>query len=221
MQADLDAFDVLSEDDFEDTYATRCAGEPHLYGIDAEFRVYRGDLSIPGDLDLDAELARTGHFGMVVEGDLTVDGVLFQEETLDNVDVGQLLAAVRDHHPGIAIQSDVATPMLSDAPRLEQLVGQLVRGGLERGGPVAVRAFETDDRRVHIEVRDTGPEISPLALARIEDPFGQADPRRPDGGLSLALAVARALCASLLGAFRVRSDPHGTTVRVSFARVSR
>ncbi len=142
------------------------------------------------------------------------------EPTLESVDLNDLLAATRDLHPGINVQSEVVQPLMTDGPRLEQLVSQLVRSGLERGGPVDVRAWESDDGRVHIEVRDRGPEVSRSALARIDNPFDHADPRRPDGGLSLALAVARALCASLLGAFRIESGgaSEGTRVRVSFAR---
>lgn len=79
---DLDSYDLISERTFEEDYASLCEGEPHLYGIDARFRVYRGDLTIAGDLELDQELQRGGHehFGMVVEGNLTVEGVLYQEE---------------------------------------------------------------------------------------------------------------------------------------------
>ena len=93
----LDHYTEISEDEFSEQYEGLIRGDIELYGTDSVFRVYEGDLSIEGDFDLDAELAKadTPHFGMVVRGNLEVGGVLKQDEELVG---GNMLFVLGDLH---------------------------------------------------------------------------------------------------------------------------
>jgi signal transduction histidine kinase len=73
-----------------------------------------------------------------------------------------------------------------------------VDGSLETGGKV-----------VRIVVRDTGPGITPEALATLFDPFkaGDASGSAPQGGLGLGLAVARRLVRRMSGTLTCTSVP--------------
>ena len=86
-----------------------------------------------------------------------------------------------------------------DPTRLSQALGNLLHNAgkfTEPGGRITVGAVEEPERgTVAVTVRDTGIGIAPEMLARLFEPFSQADgsPDRNRGGLGLGLALVRAL----------------------------
>lgn len=86
--------------------------------------------------------------------------------------------------------------LVTDARRLERIIGNLIDNGIDHGdGDVVVR-WSTNDSWVTIEVSDNGPGIAEDDRERIFDRFYKADPSRSGGtglGLSIALENARLL----------------------------
>lgn len=91
---------------------------------------------------------------------------------------------------GVALESDLAvdpTPMQVDAPRLEQVVQNLVQNAVEhspRGGRVRLVARETDGG-VECRIEDEGPGFAEGDLERVLDPFFTR--RRSGTGLGLSI----------------------------------
>ena len=84
-----------------------------------------------------------------------------------------------------------------DADRLQQVVWNLLSNASKftpTGGIVSVRVIQ-DETNAEIEVRDTGPGISPDFLPHVFERFRQADgsTTRTHGGLGLGLAIVRHL----------------------------
>jgi PAS domain S-box-containing protein len=103
-----------------------------------------------------------------------------------------------------------AEPVLGDADRLRQIVGNLVSNAVKftpEGGRVDVR-LDRAGGRTRIVVRDTGRGIAAELLPHIFERFRQADTSatRLHGGLGLGLAISRHLV-----------DLHGGTITVESA----
>ncbi len=98
----------------------------------------------------------------------------------------------------------------ADPTRLVQAVGNLLGNAAKftpRGGTVEVRAGRTSDPALaEIQVRDTGVGIPPDMLARIFEPFAQAEQAVSKGGLGLGLTLVKGMV-----------ELHGGTVAVESA----
>ncbi len=120
-----------------------------------------------------------------------------------------LAAVVRqtaeDYRPtlaGLGVELVVEVPagplwLVGDPTRLAQVVGNLLHNAgkfTPRGGRVAVRAEARGGSAV-VSVSDSGAGIAPEVLARLFEPFAQADQAldRAGGGLGLGLALVRGL----------------------------
>jgi len=78
----------------------------------------------------------------------------------------------------IELQADVAAVMI-DPDRIKQVFLNLYLnaiGAMEGGGILSVALFSMTDRRIRIEVRDTGVGIDPKDLDRIFDPISPRSP---------------------------------------------
>lgn len=149
------------------------------------------------------------------------------------VDVGELLASIRElvafpaRQCGATVRVEVAAEalqVLGDRSELTQILLNLATNAIEAmgetGGAVTLAASiepapdGTD--RVAIEVRDTGPGISPEALEKIWEPFytTKAD------GTGLGLSIVRGLVEKQPGAeIAVTSQVGaGTTFRLTLPR---
>ena len=134
-------------------------------------------------------------------------------EGIDPIDLGTLLAAVRDRlEPREWARVDVAcaTPDTTlRAPRtaLAQALVNLVRNALAAAPAASQVSLDVavDGDRVRFEVRDAGGGMAPAVLARAGEPFFST---RPAGaGMGLGLFLSRAIAERLGGHLALDSDP--------------
>lgn len=103
-------------------------------------------------------------------------------------------------------KSPIPTLIETDSVRFKQILNNIVGNAIkftERGSvTVEMQMVSKDEGKqlLYIEVRDTGPGISPEYASKLFEPFNQADPTytRKHGGTGLGLALSRKL-ATLLG----------------------
>jgi PAS domain S-box-containing protein len=126
---------------------------------------------------------------------------------------------------GVELACSVAPlprPVLGDAGRLEQVVGNLLANAVEltpAAGEVSV-TVTSEGSQAAIEVRDTGAGIEADFLPHVFDRFRQADSTstRSHGGLGLGLAIAKTLAELHGGGIEARSQGPGQgatfTVRI-------
>ena len=126
---------------------------------------------------------------------------MFQPE----IDAKGLEAAIalraREHH------------VWADPGRLQQIFLNLLSNAIKftpQGGTIAFRSSNSGPQLI-VEVRDTGVGIEPEFLARLFDPFEQAEQTttRQFGGLGLGLSITRSLLEMHSGAVRAVSDGPG------------
>lgn len=115
--------------------------------------------------------------------------------------------------------------VVGDAGRVRQVLTNLLANAIkftERGEVVlSVESFVEGDRVVScFSVRDTGPGIAPDAVARIFEPFAQAEESisRRYGGTGLGLAISQRLAHHLGGTLELDTAPgRGSTFRLRVA----
>ncbi|RPJ57316.1 MAG: PAS domain S-box protein, partial [Acidobacteria bacterium] len=130
--------------------------------------------------------------------------ITLRREELDLTEIVQ--RAVEDHRPllesrGLTLHyaaPPVTVCTLGDAARVTQIVGNLlVNAGkfTDRGGHVEVSLEVDGGQQVVIRVRDSGIGIDGETMARLFQPFAQADRSidRSGGGLGLGLALVKGL----------------------------
>ena len=93
----------------------------------------------------------------------------------------------------------------SDPVLLETIMQQLVANAGKHGGGSAHLSAEEKDDAVEIEVRDSGPGISPEDQERIFAEFVHLN--GSDGGLGVGLTIANKLAALMNHKIEVRSAP--------------
>jgi len=114
-------------------------------------------------------------------------------------------------------------PIRGDERKLKQVMANLLSNAVKftpAGGEIVVSS-RVEERRIVVEVRDTGIGIAPEHVARALSPFGQVDSRlsRRYQGTGLGLALACALVDLHGGALSLdTATGRGTTVRVSLPR---
>jgi two-component system OmpR family sensor kinase len=119
----------------------------------------------------------------------------------------------------------IPPPVLGDAARLRQVVGNLLSNAITHtpaGTRVVVRldmSYRSDpaDPWVVIEVADTGPGLTAAQTARIFERFYRTDPARTraHGGSGLGLSIVAALVTAHGGEVRVVAEPgQGAVFRV-------
>ncbi len=127
-----------------------------------------------------------------------------------------------------------AVQATGDADRVARAMGHLLDNAQKFTPPGGVVAAEVRSSGTHCEflVADSGPGVAPEWLARIFDPFVQADgsPTRQHGGAGVGLAVVRGVAEAHDGGaiaepaarFVVAGQKlHGLLVRVQVARAPR
>ncbi len=129
------------------------------------------------------------------------------------------LVEVRAREGGVSLRQhfDPALParFRSDPTRLRQVLINVIGNAIKFscGGEVAVDVrvvcTEHGDRRLQIDVSDTGIGMSPDQLERLFEPFRQAEAStaRRFGGTGLGLSISRRLCQLMGGQIRAHSVP--------------
>jgi PAS domain S-box-containing protein len=120
------------------------------------------------------------------------------------------------HAKQLRLTVSLAAPryyVVADPARLEQVLWNLLKNAIKftpRGGTVAVSSEASGDS-VRLTVSDNGIGLSEKALARIFEPFEQADGHitRQFGGLGLGLAISRGIVERHGGKILAHSDGHG------------
>jgi PAS domain S-box-containing protein len=189
--------------------------------------------------DLDAEQARlaTGlqvagrallglindilDFSKIEAGRLELESVPFEVRALVEqvVAVQSETARAKDIGLTVTCADDVPVSLVGDPTRLSQVLANLVSNAVKftDAGTVEVAvsaAAEGDDVQLRVEVRDTGPGVSPEKLGSLFDPFTQADSSttRVYGGSGLGLAISSELVAAMQGEIAYRHRPGGGSV---------
>jgi signal transduction histidine kinase/CheY-like chemotaxis protein len=149
---------------------------------------------------------------------------------VEKVDLGEVVRrAVDDHRPvfaenGVALEAaipDAALPVDGDAIRLSQVMGNLLQNAAKftgREGRTEVRVAVVGGA-VTVAVADTGVGVSRDMLARLFEPFAQADSTldRSRGGLGLGLALVKSIVELHGGSVAARSDGPGTGAEFGFS----
>ena len=153
------------------------------------------------------------------------------------VDLGELVAGVRDlmavraAERSIALEARAEGPVpervVTDGLRLRQILINLVGNAIkftDAGGVTLVVRLvgEPPDRRLAFDVVDTGIGMTRAQVERLFEPFTQVDASntRRYGGTGLGLAISRRLARLLDGDLEVRSAPgEGTAFTLSLPAV--
>jgi len=136
---------------------------------------------------------------------VTTGKVHLQRERLELDDL--VRRSVEDHRPmfdaaGVRLELAPARAHLfisGDGDRLAQVVGNLLQNAAKftppEGRVTVTVSEEAGGRRAALRVADTGPGMTPEVLARLYEPFAQADRTldRSKGGLGLGLALVKRL----------------------------
>jgi two-component system sensor histidine kinase EvgS len=147
---------------------------------------------------------------------LEADGVRLKTAPFDVVMLVERLVEAEDlrvkRRPvALRVSTTLASPYrLGDALRIRQVVRNLLDNALKftDAGCVHARLYSGDAEDVVIEVEDTGPGIAPEDIARVFEPFVQADDAttRRHGGVGLGLSIAQRLVRSMHGELTVHSQ---------------
>ena len=152
----------------------------------------------------------------------------------ERLDLGEVVARTVEDHRRVFAERGIGLglrcaegPIVvdGDPTRISQVVSNLLHNGekfTDHGGEVTV-AVERDGTTASIRVADTGIGIAPDMMARLFEPFTQADGslHRSRGGLGLGLALTKGFVEQHGGSIDVRSEGLGRgaefTVRLPIA----
>jgi signal transduction histidine kinase/ActR/RegA family two-component response regulator len=125
----------------------------------------------------------------------------------------------------LALDTELPEWLAFDAVRVQQCVSNLISNAIKFTAKGRVEAFVGSKplpngvHLVEIRVRDTGAGMDAETLARLFQPFAQADETisRKHGGTGLGLSITRRLAELMGGTASAESEPgRGSTFRVSF-----
>ena len=143
------------------------------------------------------------------------------EFRLEPVNVHDALAAAADfvkplakqHNVRIVQAADAKRPFLAraDRGRLDQVLFNLLSNGVKynaEGGRLRLVCRRPDARTVRILVADTGPGLSPDAIAQLFAPFQRLNAaERGIAGTGIGLTISRSLAEAMGGQINVVSRP--------------
>ena len=128
-------------------------------------------------------------------------------------------ASDKDLELAIGVTPQVPLNLMGDAPRLQQILVNLVGNAIKftEVGTVSVlvelAGRDAGHAQLRFVVRDTGIGMEPALLQRMFAPFSQADASmtRRFGGTGLGLAISRRLATLMGGAITAHTEPgHGS-----------
>ena len=143
-------------------------------------------------------------------------------------EVADELQQLRVAHPGRSIALEVEGDVRGawDANRLDQVLGNLVSNAVRYGDPGApVQVVLTGGHsEVTLAVKNRGPMIEPLYLARIFDPLNRGPAPQTglgrEGNLGLGLYISREIAIAHGGTIDAQSDETETVFTVRLPRIA-
>jgi signal transduction histidine kinase/DNA-binding NarL/FixJ family response regulator len=170
-------------------------------------------------------------FSRIDAGRLELEVSEFEPRTClaQAVDLIRPEAALRGLSVAVTTDANVPFTVIGDAGRLRQVLINLLGNAVKftPTGDVRVQAGVDDADAHHVMLRvtvtDTGIGVAPEALARIFEPFEQADQStaRRFGGTGLGLAICRQLVELMGGRIEARSEPGRGSTFAFTVRVAR
>ncbi|WP_443749836.1 ATP-binding protein [Asticcacaulis solisilvae] len=164
-------------------------------------------------------------FSKLEAGLVTLDPQAVDFEALAQDVCDQMSVQAQAKGLGLRLDYDGACPkgLMLDDVRLTQVLTNLVGNACKftQSGEVCVHVEARDDA-VRVEVRDTGPGLSPEAKARLFQRFSQADRsvHRQHGGSGLGLSICFEIVRLMQGRIGVESsEGHGSTFWFEIPRV--
>ena len=123
----------------------------------------------------------------------------------------EFAAEARQRGLALSLHAEVDAPLLGDAVRLQQALGNLVENALKytaAGGSVTI-ALAADDGEYRLSVSDTGQGIPPDELSNIWQRYYRVEGRSSGGpgGTGLGLAIAAGIVAAHGGRIEAESVP--------------
>ncbi|MBE7374160.1 ATP-binding protein [Pseudomonas lopnurensis] len=148
-----------------------------------------------------------------------VGALTYRKQPQDLVEVLQQAlsgASARCQEQGLTLALQLplaAMPVMADAARLRQLLGNLLENSLRytsAGGQLRIRLQEQDDRIV-LDWLDSAPGVAETDLPRLFERFfrGEASRGRASGGSGLGLAICRSIAEAHGGSLQARPSPLG------------
>lgn len=148
-----------------------------------------------------------------------VGALTYRKQPLDLVELlHESLAGARERcqEQGLTLELQLpmtAKPVLADAARLRQLLGNLLENSLrytEAGGRLRIRLLEQDGHIV-LDWLDSAPGVAEADLPRLFERFfrGEASRGRASGGSGLGLAICRSIAEAHGGSLEARPSPLG------------
>jgi signal transduction histidine kinase len=177
-------------------------------------RVVRGADRMQRIIDTVIEFAR-GHIG----GGIPAVPIAADMGALCRLAADELVAA----HPDLAVTVELRGDLRGswDADRVQQALANLLSNAqrYRHGGPVTVRAWESDDHQhVTTSVTNLGPVIAPALLPTLWEPFFRGDTTNRQG-LGLGLAIVNMIAVAHGAVCSVTSSAEeGTTFTIEWPR---
>ena len=124
----------------------------------------------------------------------------------------------------IDLRIDSPAKVNGDQGMLQRMIANLIDNAIKYnsdGGRITVALTSAPDRRIRLQVSDTGLGIRPEDQSKIFDRFFRGDQSRTQGGSGLGLSLALAIARAHGGHIEVSSTPHqGSTFTVDLPAVA-
>jgi len=147
----------------------------------------------------------------------------------DAFDACLRLVAGKAHANAVVLKAELdpdLPPLLVDPRAVRQMLTNLLTNAVKftpKGGRVTLQARMGEDDRIELAVIDTGIGIAPQDIAKVLEPFGQADNplSRRQQGTGLGLPIVKALVEQSGGSFQLESAVgQGTRVTLRLPAVN-
>jgi len=125
----------------------------------------------------------------------------------------EVASALRPSAVPVTVSCARETAVIANRPLLEQALVNLGGNALKHSRSRVVLGARRVDRRVLIEVTDSGVGIPPWEQSRVFDRFYRVGDREGDG-FGLGLAIVREAVEALNGELELDSSPNGTRVSI-------
>jgi len=155
-------------------------------------------------------------FSKIESGLMELDEQVFElyEEVSPAIELFKCRASEKNLLLEIEIDEGCHRSIHGDNLRLKQVISNLVSNAIkftEQGTvkvKIALRSLNETSMKVEFSVRDSGVGITPLQLAKIFNPFTQADKTttRTHGGTGLGLTISHQLVGLMGGELKVESE---------------